>query len=212
MSVNVSLAQVLKLAPNCRSSYRQAFEQCQPVLDRVGISANALRVAHFMAQVLHESGGLTIQFENLNYSPERLPLVWPGRFKPKGPLDPKAYAHNPQKLANEVYGGRLGNTAPNDGYTYRGRGLLQLTGKESYKDATKDVQKWLPTAPDFTQQPDDVFSAQWCLIVAVTKWEQKKCNLLADADSIRKVTLAINGGLTGLAERIEWLKKTKKVW
>ena len=65
-----------------------------------------------MAQMLYESGGLTIQFENLNYSAERLPKVWPSRFKPKGSLNPIDYAHNPQKLANEVYGGRMGNTAP----------------------------------------------------------------------------------------------------
>ena len=76
---------------------------------------------------------LAIQVENLNYSAERLPKVWPSRFKPTGPLDPLAFAHNPQRLANEVYAGRMGNIGPNDGFTYRGRGLLQLTGKTSYR-------------------------------------------------------------------------------
>ncbi|VVN40484.1 glycoside hydrolase family 19 protein [Pseudomonas fluorescens] len=212
MSVKVNLAQILKLSPSARTSYREAFEQSQPVLDHYGISANSLRVAHFMAQVLHECGGLTIQFENLNYSPERLPKVWPSRFLPKGPLDPQAYAHNPQKLANSVYGKRMGNTGPNDGFNYRGRGLLQLTGKESYTRATELLRQWKPDAPDFSLSPDEVLSAQWCVAIAAAVWDAKQCNALADSDSIRKVTLAINGGLIGLAEREEWLRRTKNIW
>ena len=92
MPISVTLNQLVLLAPSARSSYRDAFRQGQAVLDRRGISASPLRLAHFMAQVLHESGGLMIQFENLNYSAERLPKVWPSRFKPTGPLDPLAYA------------------------------------------------------------------------------------------------------------------------
>ena len=84
MSVNVTLSQILHLAPNARSSYRDAFKNGQAVFDQHKISETPLRVAHFMAQMLHESGGLAIQFENLNYSAERLPKVWPSRFKPKG--------------------------------------------------------------------------------------------------------------------------------
>ena len=102
MAVNVTLDQIQHLAPNARSSYREAFQNGQSLLDQCGISATPLRVAHFMAQVLHESGGLAIQIESLNYSPERLPVVWPTRFKPTGPLDPAGFAHNQQKLGNEV--------------------------------------------------------------------------------------------------------------
>ena len=101
MTVKVTSDQILHLAPNARSSYREAFQKGQAVLDQYKISETPLRVAHFMAQVLHETGGLAIQFENLNYSAERLPKVWPSRFKPKGPLNPADYANNPQKLANE---------------------------------------------------------------------------------------------------------------
>ena len=212
MAVMVTLDQVLKLAPNARSSYREAFANGQPVLDRYGISAAPLRVAHFMAQILHESGGLTIQFENLNYSAERLPKVWPSRFQPKGPLDSAQYAHNPEKLANEVYGQRMGNTAPDDGYRYRGRGLLQLTGKDSYAEATAILRKTSPDAPDLVQDPDQVISAPWCLEVAAAEWKAKGCNALADQDAIRAITKAINGGTIGLAERMEWAKRTKFVW
>ena len=212
MTVNVTLSQILNLAPNTRSSYRDAFKNGQSVLDRHKISETPLRVAHFMAQVLHESGGLAIQFENLNYSAERLPKVWPSRFKPKGPLNPIDYAHNPQKLANEVYGGRMGNTGPNDGFTYRGRGLLQLTGKESYQEVTTILRKGNPIAPDFVSSPDEVISAEWCLAIAASEWVAKGCNALADQDDIRKITRALNGGQIGLAERMEWAKRTKAVW
>jgi putative chitinase len=212
MTVSISLAQVLHLAPNARSSYRDAFQNGQAVLDEHRISATPLRLAHFMAQILHESGGLATQFENLNYSAERLAKVWPSRFQPRGPLNPAAYAHNPQKLANEVYGARMGNSAPNDGFTYRGRGLLQLTGKNSYQEATTLLRRENPAAPDFVAAPDEVISAQWCLAVAASEWVAKGCNPLADQDDIRRITRAINGGLIGLAERTEWTKRTKAIW
>jgi putative chitinase len=212
MAVIVTPDQVLQLAPNIRSSYREAFENGQAVLERSDISAAPLRVAHFMAQILHESGGLTIQFENLNYSPERLPKVWPSRFRPKGPLDPAGYGHDPQKLANAVYGGRMGNVAPNDGFTYRGRGLLQLTGKESYQAATTVLRRISPDAPGFVGNPDEVIGARWCLDIAAAEWATKGCNALADQDDIQAITRAINGGQIGLAERIEWSKRTKTIW
>ncbi|MRD46690.1 lytic enzyme [Caenimonas koreensis DSM 17982] len=211
--IKVTPANIALLAPSARSSYRAAFLNGQQWLDHYGISANALRTAHFMAQMLHESAGLTIQFENLNYSAQRLPVVWPTRFQPKGPLDPAAYAHNPQKLANTVYArAELGNTAAGDGYKYRGRGLLQLTGKASYQAATAELRKDNPEAPDFVAAPDAVISADWALAIAASEWAAKGCNALADEDSVRKVTRAINGGLIGLAERMEWLKRTKAVW
>jgi putative chitinase len=212
MATSVKIDDVIHLAPNIRSSYRQAFQNGQAWLDQAQITQSALRIAHFMAQVLHESSGLTIQFENLNYSPDRLAKVWPSRFQPAGPLDPIGYAHNPQKLANEVYGGRMGNSGSDDGFTYRGRGLLQITGRDSYREATQIVRQYFPEAPDFAEQPDDVISPDWCLIVATSEWNAKNCNELADQDNIRRVTRAINGGLIGLAERMEWLKKTKAVW
>ncbi|GAB2180875.1 hypothetical protein DLREEDagrD3_10980 [Denitratisoma sp. agr-D3] len=208
----VSPEQLQQLAPSARSSYREALLSGAPVLEQFDIAANNLRLAHFLAQVLHESGGLTIQFENLNYSPERLVKVWPSRFLPKGPLDPQAYGHNPEKLANAVYGGRMGNVAPGDGYAYRGRGLLQLTGKDSYREATDILRQATPTAPDFVVEPDQVVAAPWCLAVAAAEWRSKGCNTLADQDDLRRITRAINGGYIGLAERGEWLKRTKALW
>ena len=212
MTVQVTLQQILTLAPSARSSYRDAFAQGQAVLDQFRISETPLRVAHFIAQMMHESGALTIQFENLNYSPERLPKVWPSRFLPKGPLNPAEFAHNPQKLANAVYGGRMGNINPDDGFLYRGRGLLQLTGKDSYSEATTILRKSDPDAPDFVKTPDAAIDAQWCLKVAASEWAAKGCNAAADQDLINTVTKRINGGLIGLAERIEWTRRTKFIW
>lgn len=212
MPVKITAPQIALLAPNAHTGYREAFPTALAILDRYGISANRLRLAHFMAQVLHESGGLTIQFENLNYSAPRLSVVWPTRFLPRGPHDPVAFAHNPQKLANEVYGKRMGNTAPGDGFKYRGRGLLQLTGKDSYREATQILRSFTPTAPDFVAEPDLVISPQWCVEVAAAEWRKKGCNELADQDLIQAVTKRINGGLIGLNERKEWLRKTKNVF
>jgi putative chitinase len=212
MPESVTLDQIDRLAPSIRSSYREAFRLGQEVLDRYAISAAPLRIAHFMAQILQESGGFTIQFENLNHSAGRLPKVWPKRFQPIGPLDPAAYAHNPQKLANEVYGSRMGNTGPDDGFIYRGRGLIQLTGKDSYAEATTILRRSDPGAPDFAADPDAVIGSDWCLKVAAAEWVSKGCNELADGDAIRAVTRAINGGLIGLAERIEWTRRTKAIW
>lgn len=212
MSVSVTLDQIRTLAPNARSSYRDAFQNGQAWLEQCGIAGTPLRVAHFMAQVLHESGGLTLRVESLNYSAQRLPKVWPSRFKPTGPLDPTGFAHNEQKLGNEVYGGRMGNNEPNDGFTYRGRGLLQLTGKDSYRAATTILRALNPAAPDFVTLPDAVFSAEWCLAVAAAAWSAKNCSAFADQDDIRRVTRAINGGLIGLSDRTEWLRRTTAVW
>lgn len=212
MAVAITADQLQQLAPSARSSYREAFQNGQGILDACGISAAPLRLAHFMAQVLHECQGLTTQFENLNYSAERLPKVWPSRFQPQGPLDPAEYAHNPEKLANSVYAGRNGNDAPGDGFKYRGRGLLQLTGKANYRDASGWVRQLDSAAPDFVADPDAVIGAAWCLAVAACKWQAVGCNALADADDIRRVTRAINGGQIGIAERMEWARRTKAIW
>lgn len=209
MPVQLSIAALQQLAPNARSSYREAAATAQPVLDRHGVTKNKLRLAHFLAQVLHESGGLTLQVENMNYSAARLPKVWPTRFLPRGPLDPNAFANNPEKLANQVYGGRMGNTSPGDGFRYRGRGLMQLTGRESYREATGIVRGFDPSAPDFEAEPDLVFSAAWALPIAAAEWESKGCNPLADADQLEAVTRRINGGTIGLAERREWLLRVR---
>jgi len=212
MSILVTLEQIAQLAPNARSGYRDAFANGNPVLDEFEINETPNRVAYFMGQILHESAGFSILYENLNYSADRLPKVWPTRFQPQGPLDPAAYAHNAERFANEVYAGRMGNTAPGDGYKFRGRGLIQTTGKDGYSNATQIVRRNRPDAPDFTADPDAVLSSQWCLRVAAAEWFASGCNDLADQGKIVAITRKINGGLIGLAERKEWTRRTSFVW
>lgn len=209
MSVSLNVEMLQRLAPSARSSYREAAGQAQAVLDRHGITQTPLRLAHFLAQILHESGGLTLQVENLHYSAPRLPKVWPKRFQPIGPLDPAAFAGNPEKLANEVYGGRNGNSLPGDGFRYRGRGLLQLTGRANYRKATLMLRRFQAEGPDFEAEPDLVFSGVWCLAVAAAIWEASGCNPHADLDSITRVTQAINGGQIGIADRKDWLLRVR---
>ncbi|MET0857845.1 MAG: lytic enzyme [Telluria sp.] len=212
MKVTVSIDQVETLAPGINAPYRAAFSSGQAVLDRYGISATPLRVAHFVAQTLHETGAYLLLTEDLDYSAARLVVVWPLRFRPRGPLDPSLYAHRPQRLANEVYGGRMGNTDPGDGYAYRGRGLLQLTGRANYAEATRQLRQGHADTPDFVVEPESVAGANWCLAVAAAAWAAKDCNALADQDDVRAVTRRINNGDTGLAERIEWTRRARLVW
>lgn len=114
---------------------QQQVEGVEAILDEGetrGVSA--FHLAAILAEVYHETGG-TMQpvEENLNYSAKRLTQVWPGRFPTIASAQP--YANNPQKLANKVYGGRMGNTGPNDGWMFRGRGLPQITGRDNYRRA-----------------------------------------------------------------------------
>lgn len=210
--IRITVAQIDQLAPRALPVYRESFAERQDFIGRYGIAVSPLRAAHFMAQVLHESVALTRRYENLRYSAKRLPQVWPRRFWPLGPLDPAAYANNEVKLANEVYGGRLGNVLPGDGYLYRGRGLLQLTGKDSYALAATVLGRDYPSAPDFVAEPDAVLWAGWCLGAAAAIWSAKGCNEAADQDDIALVTLRINGGSVGLADRRDWLARTRRAW
>ncbi|HEX9171680.1 MAG TPA: lytic enzyme [Telluria sp.] len=212
MKIHVNVEQLTQLAPRMRPLYRDTFASGQPVLDLYGISDSARRVAHFIGQVLHESQALTVESENLHYSRERLVAVWPSRFLPLGPLEPALYARNPRKLANLVYGGRMGNVGRDDGFLYRGRGMLQLTGRDGYARVTRIVRRRAPRAPDFVADPDAVLNPAWCLHAAAATWDDKDCNALADLDDVAQLTRRINGGAHGLAQRAEWFRCAGEIW
>ena len=197
-----SRAQLLQLAPRARESYQEAFVR-EDVLAASGLLERPLRLAHFLAQVSHETGGLTILVEHLHYRAERLMAVWPSRFPTRATADP--YAGNPEALANHVYGGRMGNVEPGDGWRFRGRGLLQLTGRANYTRVGRAI------GLDLAGQPYLVASAEHALAVAVEVWRAAGCMAHADADDVVKVTRAINGGTNGLADRRTWLVKAKSL-
>jgi len=179
----------------------QYIHQLEETLPKYGIADSRLRLAHFFAQVLHESGCMRYDMENLNYSADGLLKTFPKYFKTRA--DAEAYARQPEKIANRVYASRMGNgsEASGDGWTYRGRGLIQLTGKSKYAA----FAVWIGD-PRVIDHPDLV-ATDYAVHSAVYFWDDNKLNTLADADDIVRLTRKINGGENGLAHRKELLNK-----
>src|SRR5690242_9986269 len=132
----ITAAQLRAFAPGASAKIVDGIVANQKFLVSAGITT-PLRVQHFFAQVANETGGLAHMEENLSYSAQRLCQVWPNRFKSMAAAEP--YAHNPTKLAEKVYGGRLGNKSPGDGWKYRGSGLLQDTGRSNFAEVEKET-------------------------------------------------------------------------
>ncbi|WP_205894903.1 glycoside hydrolase family 19 protein [Metapseudomonas otitidis] len=164
------------------------------------------RQSAFLAQAAHESYGFTRLTENLNYSATGLAATWPGRFR-GADGQPNALARalhrRPEAIANVVYANRMGNgpEASGDGWRYRGRGLLQITGRAQYQRCGAALGLPLVEQPDLLAQPEPaVLSAAWF-------WQVNGLNELADAGDFEAITRRINGGLNGLAERRAlWVK------
>lgn len=190
---------VRKFCPKARAEYLAAFEAGDGLFRRDGITT-AERLEHFLAQVLHESGALTVTTENMNYRAERIREVWPSR--------PEAvkFAGKPEALGNSVYANRMGNGPPEsgDGYRYRGRGLMQTTGKNAYRRYAKLC------GVDFLADPDLICDARYALLPALAEWKEIGGNDLADRGDIRTITYKINGGYTGYTERVAWLHRLEK--
>lgn len=161
------------------------------VIQERSFNLGDLEMDDFLGQVLHESAGLTRFTENLNYSPERLCQVWPERFPTLA--DARPYANNPEALANRVYGGRMGNTEPGDGWRYRGRGPIQLTGKSNYAAVGDLIGQDLVGLPELMEQP------RYSLEATIAWWEDRiPDHMIGDP---QKVTKRVNGGLIGLNDR-----------
>lgn len=162
------------------------------------------RVAAFMAQTSHESGNYKTLEENLNYGWQGLRKIFP-RYFPTDALA-KQYERQPEKIANRVYDdanrvNKMGNTAPGDGWKYRGRGIIQLTGKNNYVAFAADVGMTVDQVVEYVQtKKGAVESAAWF-------WSKRNINTPADAGDIDKVSTLVNGGTIGLNERREHYKK-----
>jgi putative chitinase len=154
-----------------------------------------IRQASFIGQCSHESNNFKTLEENLNYSPEALMRVWPSRF-PDLPTAMK-YAHDPEKIANKVYGGRMGNGVEEtgDGWKYHGRGLIQLTGKENYANCGQAIGFDLISNPNLLTLPE------YACLSAGQFWNKKGLNSLADSGDYETMTKRINGGTIGLDDR-----------
>ena len=169
------------------------------------------RIAGFLSQCAHESGGFERLQENLNYSADGMAGIWPRRFAVLGPdkkpikkdgkNQPNKFAlalhRKPEMIANVVYSGRMGNgpTESGEGWKYRGRGLKQLTGKDNHRACSSGLGVDLVSNPDMLLEP--VYAAR----SAAWFWATNKCNNFADSGDIEGLTKKINGGLIGIDDR-----------
>ena len=161
------------------------------------------REAAFIGQCSVESANFTHLQENLNYSAQRLMQVWPSRFPNISMAQP--YANNPEKLANFVYAGRMGNLQDGDGWKFHGRGLIQLTGRENYANCGSSI------GVDIIDNPDLLLTPKYAALSAGWFWNKHGLNLLADAQEYGTMTRRINGGTTALDERIAKITKALQV-
>lgn len=163
-----------------------------------------LRLAHFLAQCGHESGNFKVVNENLNYGAQGLLNI----FKKYFPTEAKAneYARKPEKIANLVYGNRMGNgpETSGEGFKYRGRGYIQLTGKDNYAAFDKVVAENILDTPDLVATKYPLLSAAWF-------WNSRGLNTLADKGAtdteVTAITKKVNGGTIGLPDRIKHFKE-----
>lgn len=177
-------------------------EQIPAILEKFKINT-PLRLAHFLAQCAHESGGFKFTKENLNYSAEGLLKTFPKYFKDIETAN--KYARKQDNIANRVYGGRMGNgdEASGDGSKFKGRGYIQLTGKQNYSAFDKFVDENILENPELVATKYPMLSAAWF-------WDSRKLNAIADTgsgdDVVTKITRIVNGGSHGLADRLSKFK------
>jgi putative chitinase len=163
-----------------------------------------LRLAHFLAQCGHESGGFRLTKENLNYSAKGLM----GIFKKYFPTEAlaKSYERKPEKIANKVYGNRMGNgdEASGDGAKFCGRGYIQLTGKDNYTAFGKSINEDIATNPTWVAEKYALLSAAWF-------FNKNKLHIMADGGAtdavVTSITKRVNGGTIGLPDRIKHFKE-----
>lgn len=188
----------LQVKPMVATMWAQVF--ADTVTSR-SFSAGDAELDDFLGQVVVESMGFTRMVENLSYSAERLVQVWPVRFPTLDAAWP--FANNPEALANRVYGGRMGNREPGDGWKFRGRSPIQITGRDNYIFVGDLIGQDLDVMPELLEQPH--FALEACIA-----WWEKRIpdSMLGDP---AKVTKRVNGALTGLAERIHFTNLAQAV-
>ena len=179
---------------------KEPYSKWVPILERFMSQYNINtkeRIAMFLTQASHESGGFSRLVENLNYSAEGLAKVWPNRYAEKGKPNALALsiARKPELIANHTYANRMGNSTPEsgDGWKYRGRGIFQLTGKSNYDAFFKDT--------GVAATPDDLTNPTYAVLSACWFWNKNRLNAIADTKDVERCTRVINGGLVGLDHR-----------
>lgn len=193
--MKLTVSQLKQMVPGITHAdhWIEAFDQLLPDYE----INTPKRIAAFIAQCAHESGGFRFLKENLNYKAESLMKTFPKYFSDRDTAN--AYAKQPVKIANRVYANRMGNgdEASGDGYRYCGRGLIQLTGKTNYDWFAASLEISATEASEYLETFEGAAqSACWF-------WESNNLNVEADAGDIKKMTKKINGGYIGLDDRIK---------
>lgn len=208
MAAVLSTAQLQRFLPALPDAAMWA-ESLRPALERFEITTPA-RISAFLAQVAHESDEFRYLTEGLSYTAKRLMLVWPKRFPTLKSALP--YERQPEKLANYVYAKRLGNgdSASGDGWRYRGRGLLQTTGRGNYRATGLALGAPLEQRPELLETPP------MAALAAAQYWQSRGCNPLADDrnddnddEDFVEITKIINGGKIGLEARRQYWARAK---
>lgn len=180
---------------------KKVLDELPSIINKYQIDT-PLRMSHFLSQCHHESGGFKSTTENMKYSSARLLQVFPRHFKSLD--DTKGYAMHPERIGNKVYANRLGNgdESSGDGYKYRGRGYIQVTGKNKYIILDKMLNEDIVSNPDLIALKFPLFSAAWF-------WDSVKLNSIADKGATieicEQVTKKVNGGKLGLLARYKML-------
>ena len=195
---------ILEIFPNAKPEIVEALVNSEDLLaSDYGIDT-PLKMAHFLAQTAHESGGFRVMEENLNYSSDRLMAIFPKYFRN---IDARSYHRQPEKIANHVYANRMGNgdEESGDGYKFRGRGLIQLTGRSNYTLFAEENDMDVDDAVSYLTTPEGAIeSAAWF-------WNRNDINELAEDDNVVAVTKRINGGTNGLDDRRKYTNKFKDI-
>lgn len=192
----ITLELLKEVCPKTKATTLAKYvEPLNTIGEHFDLFENPKRMAAFLAQVAHESGGFNVVRENLNYSALGLHKT----FKKYFPTLESAtrYAKKPEMIANKVYANRMlnGPASSGDGYKFRGRGLIQLTGRDNYTKFAKSINKSLDETIAYLETPEGaVASAGWF-------WNSNKLNIYADKDDFRGLTKRINGGTIGLLDR-----------
>lgn len=202
---------VKQIASRSRENYLEAIAQGGSLFKQHDLTT-PLRLSHFLAQALHETGGFTVLRENMNYSAQRLIDIFGVNRHSAALTDKEAFtlARRPEAIAERVYGlgnprkaRELGNDHPGDGFRYRGNGVLQTTGRGNHRILGQVC------GIDFENNPEWVLSPEHALKPALQEWTHNKLNEYADKNDIRTITRRINGGFIGLPDREAWFNK---VW
>lgn len=208
--------ELLARAAGCSlATAREWVEPVNAAVERFSLGASVNRLAMFLAQVAHESAGFQAMVENLNYSADGLANTWPSRYaekgadgkylkvqvggQPRNKPNAKALAlhRKPEAIANDAYASRMGNgpAVSGDGWKFRGRGLIQLTGRDLYVACGRGIGLDLALQPHLLERP------QWAALSAGWYWSQRGLNRPADEGDVRACTRIINGGENGLNDR-----------